>query len=89
MTLRFRLAPTSVTAASKNQWQPNDGTSPQLTLLAPDDVGTGGGTATLPGVLVATISGTGGIEDQVGGLAVGADVLGARGFRDRRDVRLP
>ena len=59
MTLRFRLAPTSVTAASRNQWQPNDGTSLQLMLLAPDDVGSGGGTATLPGVLVATISGTG------------------------------
>ena len=41
MTLRFRLAPTSLTAASRNQWQPNDGTNSQLTLLAPDDVGTG------------------------------------------------
>jgi hypothetical protein len=67
MSLRFRLAPTSLTAASRNQWQPNDGTSPQLTLLAPDDVGTGGGTATLPGVLVATISGTGGIGVSVTG----------------------
>jgi hypothetical protein len=61
MSLLFRLVPTSLTAASKNQWRPNDGTRPQLTQLAPDDVGTGGGTATLPGVLVAAIGGTGGI----------------------------
>lgn len=93
MTVRFRLAPTSLAAASTNQWQPNDGTSSQLTLLAPDDACTGVGTATLPGVLVATISGTGGIgvsvTGKLGGVPLVATINGTIGTSGSVAASLP
>jgi hypothetical protein len=93
MNFRIRLTPTSLTAASRNQWAPNDGTSPQLTLLAQDDVGTGGGTATLPGVLIATISGTGGIgvsvTGKLGSGPLAATISGTIGTSGTVTVSLP
>ncbi|MDZ4855312.1 MAG: hypothetical protein SGJ26_10740 [Nitrospirota bacterium] len=61
MNPRYRLAPTGLAAASRNQWQPNDGTNPALPLLDGGETGASVGTITLADVLVAMITGTGGV----------------------------
>ena len=53
MNPRFRMTPTALTAASRNQWQPNDGSNPALRLLDGSEAGASVGTITLPGALLA------------------------------------